>query len=115
MNETNGHENDEVEAPLPSAAPQQLSQNVSLQQPLSRRGFGPGLIILLPKDVNLDKDEKTLDPPPLQKWAEEGYAVVQVLVELGELAIRDDLEIACNTLLELNECQPKGKFGVICQ
>jgi carboxymethylenebutenolidase len=25
--------------------------------------------------LDLSRHEKTLDPPPLQKWAEEGYAV----------------------------------------
>jgi carboxymethylenebutenolidase len=30
----------------------------------------------------MERSEKHLDPPPLQKWAEEGFAVVQVC-ELG--------------------------------
>lgn len=54
---------------LPSAQPITLSVNATLQPPLSRRGHGPGLILLTESSSDSFKNE-TLDPLPLQKWAE---------------------------------------------
>ncbi|KAF1975642.1 NTF2-like protein [Bimuria novae-zelandiae CBS 107.79] len=65
---------------IPSAPPQQLSPHLTLQPPLSRRGSGPGLILVVDHYARLEVSEKSLDPPPLQKWAEEGFAVVQLKV-----------------------------------
>lgn len=36
---------------------------------------------------NLGNDNKTLDPPPMQKWAEEGYTVVEIVVESDKFGI----------------------------
>ena len=58
--------------------PQRISSHVTLQAPLSRRGRGPGLVLVLDHYAEIGPSEKYLDPPPLQKWAEEGFAVVQV-------------------------------------
>ncbi|KAL1603941.1 hypothetical protein SLS60_005533 [Paraconiothyrium brasiliense] len=65
---------------IPSAPPQKLSPHLTLQPPLSRRGFGPGLVLVVDHYAQLEVSEKSLDPPPLQKWAEEGFAVVQIKV-----------------------------------
>ncbi|KAJ4287257.1 hypothetical protein N0V90_012655 [Kalmusia sp. IMI 367209] len=65
---------------VPSAPPQQISPHLTLQPPLSRRGVGPGLILVADHYARLEASEKSLDPPPLQKWAEEGFAVVQIQV-----------------------------------
>lgn len=58
--------------------PQQIAPHLTLQAPLSRRGRGPGLVLVLDHYARVKKSEKHLDPPPLTKWAEEGFAVVQV-------------------------------------
>ncbi|KAL3417121.1 lea domain protein [Phlyctema vagabunda] len=65
---------------LPSAQPIRLASNVTLQPPLSRRGRGPGLLIFLPSHYlpGTQTSQKSLDPEPLQKWAEEGYCVVEI-------------------------------------
>ncbi|UPX11820.1 Carboxymethylenebutenolidase [Ascochyta rabiei] len=75
------------EAALPTSSvapsyppPQQISPHLILQPPLSRRGKGPGLILVLDHYALIEASEQHLDPPPLQKWAEEGFAVAQVLV-----------------------------------
>ncbi|CAA9957474.1 hypothetical protein P3342_001292 [Pyrenophora teres f. teres] len=60
--------------------PQTISPNIKLQTPLSRRGKGPGLVLVVDYQSLVENQEGLLDPPPLQKWAEEGFAVVQVLV-----------------------------------
>lgn len=59
-------------------APRKISPHLTLQPPLSRRGRGPGLILVLDHYARIGKSDKHLDPPPLQKWAEEGFAVAQV-------------------------------------
>ncbi|KAK0622009.1 hypothetical protein B0T17DRAFT_495026 [Bombardia bombarda] len=59
----------------------QLTPHCSIQPPLSRRGRGPPMIIFVPDHLDLSLNDQTvLDPPPLQKWAEESYCVGQVLV-----------------------------------
>lgn len=58
------------------------SPNVVLQPPLTRRGIGPVLFLILPSEeiLSLDSErtEKPLDPEPVQKWAEEGFVVVAI-------------------------------------
>ncbi|GJJ12988.1 hypothetical protein Clacol_007235 [Clathrus columnatus] len=114
--------NSELEQPvtLPSA-PQILLQSKSkiiLQPPLSRRGHGPGLIVFLPDFQNTSLDEfkltskKLLDPEPVQKWAEEGFAVVGIY-ENQEQNIQDTLQLAISALIELDSVDIKDKFGVI--
>jgi carboxymethylenebutenolidase len=72
-----------------SSAPQPQAETpyLSLQPPLSRRGKGPGLILVLDHYALIERSEKYLDPPPLQKWAEEGFAVVQVCCFEMRLAV----------------------------
>jgi carboxymethylenebutenolidase len=81
--------------------PQIISSSITFQAPLSRRGTGP---------------EKCLDPPPLQKWAEEGFAVVQLLVpgkpdDGGEFP----LEKALETLKGCEACEFEKGVGLICK
>ncbi|OJD10116.1 hypothetical protein AJ78_08740 [Emergomyces pasteurianus Ep9510] len=101
---------------LPSAPPTQLGPNLTLQPPLSRRGHGPGLLLVLSDNIALDKTKETVDPPPVLKWAEEGYAVVEVRIPASATAgssapsaVRQGLE----ALKELAECDVKDKFGLI--
>ncbi|KAH3948293.1 hypothetical protein HBH53_104540 [Parastagonospora nodorum] len=85
-------------APHSYPEPQAISPQITLQAPLSRRGKGPGLVLVLDTSALIDKSEKHLDPPPLQKWAEEGFAVVQLVVpgkveDGGEFPLKKALEI----------------------
>jgi carboxymethylenebutenolidase len=104
---------------LPDAPAVQLSGNARLQPPLSRRGHGPGLILLLPSTVPLTTtaSHKTLDPEPCQKWAEEGYAVVEVRVSDSPAAAEWDIQSAISNgiqaLKDLESCDEKEKFGLI--
>ncbi|KAB8256311.1 hypothetical protein BDV32DRAFT_141284 [Aspergillus pseudonomiae] len=67
---------------LPSAPPVSLGQNIVLQPPLSRCGRGPGLIIIRPSGyAGCQAKNTSLDPEPVQKWAEESYAVVQITLD----------------------------------
>jgi len=95
---------------LPSAKPTKLAANVTLQPPLSRRGHGPGLILLVPA-FGRTKTE-TLDPQPILKWAEEGYAVVEVVTS-GNANISEAVVSGVEALTKLPECSDKDKFGLV--
>ena len=109
---TNGNEDT---IPLPSAKPFIVSSNVVVQPPLTRRGTGPSLILIVPSGLDLQGHNKTLDPPPLQKWAEEGYGVAQIALAEGEGdKFQTHLKEAINGLAELKECDSTEKLGLIC-
>ena len=114
--ETNGSNGSEQPVPLPSAKPFTISHNISIQAPLTRRGRGPGLIHLVPVGLNLDSSRQTLDPPPLQKWAEEGFAVAQITLTDGEgTQFEGHLREAITGLAKLSECDSTEKIGLICK
>lgn len=100
--------------PLPSAPLQRVSDTISLQPPLSRRGYGPGLIVLLPEHVEpSSRPKKPLDPEPVQKWAEEGLAVVGVTVTDKTIASLDQaLHMAVEVLNKHQKSQDE-KLGLI--
>ncbi|KAF1946352.1 hypothetical protein EJ02DRAFT_450786 [Clathrospora elynae] len=105
-----------VTPPLSSSAPQpqQMSPHLIIQPPLSRRGKGPGLVLVLDHYALIEKSEKHLDPPPLQKWAEEGFAVVQLLVpgkveDGGEFP----LQRALDALKSCEGCEFDNGVGLI--
>ncbi|KAI4865178.1 carboxymethylenebutenolidase [Hypoxylon rubiginosum] len=82
--------------------------------PLSRRGHGPGLLLLVDADLDLRKHDKTLDPPPLYKWTEEGFAVAQLRLAKPEGDLTpEDLRLALSELSKLPSCDQKDKIGVI--
>ena len=96
--------------------PQRISSSITFQAPLSRRGRGPGLILVLDAYASVGKSEKGLEPPPLQKWAEEGFAVVMLLVpgkpdDDGEFPLQKALE----TLKECEACEFEKGVGLICE
>jgi carboxymethylenebutenolidase len=108
------NENEETVS-LPSPKPITISPNVVIQPPLTRRGTGPGLILIVPSGLDLKGHNKTLDPAPLQKWAEEGYAVAQIILAEGEgEKFQTHLKEAINGLAELKSCDSTEKMGLIC-
>jgi carboxymethylenebutenolidase len=72
----------EREVKLPCEALVSLAPNVDLQPPLTRRGYGPTLVLVLPRVNDPDPigdstpTPTQIDPTPVQKWAEEGYTVL---------------------------------------
>lgn len=123
-------DNEETPVPLPSAPIVRLAGNATLQPPLTRRGFGPGLIIITPKLSTLENErqekidkpdsEKTnpLDPLPQKKWAEEGYAVVQLTFGDGNQGQEEwDIGTAFNKAIKalegLETCNVHDRFGLI--
>jgi carboxymethylenebutenolidase len=106
---------DEQPVPLPSAPLVTLGPSIVLQPPLSRRGHGPGLIVFLPSldaQVNSPRATKLLDPAPVQKWAEEGFAVIGI-TSGGSLTVEEGLRLAVATLAKRDEVDIKDKIGVL--
>jgi carboxymethylenebutenolidase len=54
------------------------TETYKYQAPLTRRGIGPLLILVVDAEYDLSGHGKTLDPPPLKKWAEEGFSAAQL-------------------------------------
>lgn len=103
---------------LPSAKPVELQPDVILQPPLSRCGQGPALILIRPSCYSdCQEQNKSLDPEPLQKWAEESFAVAQVTInppDSGDpVAMRNMIWAAKNGLAALPECTNKEEYGII--
>ena len=59
---------------------------------------------------------KTLDPVPIQKWAEEGYAVAQLMAPSGDASswnVREDFQQAVAALKSHESCSEKSKFAAV--
>lgn len=72
--------------------------------------------MVLDTSALIEKSEKHLDPPPLQKWAEEGFAVVQLVVpgkveDGGEFPLKKALQI----LKGCEACEFDKGVGLICK
>jgi len=115
-------EKEEKPVALPSAPIIRLVENATLQPPLTRRGDGPGLIVVVPPGTpqsTRDNNNKSLDPLPQKKWAEEGYAVVQLTFNDEEQQIGKEWDIATGfsrsieALEVLDSCSVKDRFGLI--
>lgn len=92
----------------------QITPEITVQPPLSRRGTGPGLVLIVSSDLELGHHEKTLDPPPLQKWAEESFAVAQIIVDAKSVEnISDQITTAVEALGKEPDCSSDGKVGVV--
>ncbi|PNH57740.1 hypothetical protein VD0003_g201 [Verticillium dahliae] len=86
----------------------------AIHRPLTRRGHGPGLIILTEEGHGVPKDGM-LDPPPAQKWAEEGFAIAAVTIgaDAETVDLKQVLQNAADELDGLDVCDQKGRFGLI--
>lgn len=97
---------------LPQPHLKQLRKGVSLLLPLSRRGYGPGLIILVPDhDKQLSIEDGI--PSPLMKWGEEGYVVVEIQSSALAGAEESFLREAINAIKVCEKCDQKEKIGVV--
>ena len=95
---------------------------ITLQPPLSRRGNGPGLLLITTHKHDIGKEQtfsrKTLDHEPLQKWAEEGFVVAQVTISDYETDIvqkhAEGLFLKAFEALKAHQnCTDPGKMGLI--
>jgi carboxymethylenebutenolidase len=109
----------DMAAELPSAKPVQLGDTgkIVVQPPLSRCGQGPGLLLLRPATyAGYQQQSTSLDPEPLQKWAEESFAVAQITLDTelsgDKAAIQNLMQEAQDGLTALPECT-QGQFGLL--
>lgn len=98
--------------PLPSPDLTQVAPGVSLLRPLSRRGSGPGIIILT-ADYEDSLAIREGVPSPLVKWAEEGYTVVEVQARALVAAEAQVVKSAVDALAGCEKCEPKDKVGLV--
>lgn len=106
-----------VSQPL-SFNPVELRPNVFLQRPLSRCKQGPGLILIWPlRYSDCQNHNASLDPVPLEKWAEESFAVAQVTVDAlpdsDTTKIREMITAAKDGLTDLEELSSRDRYGLI--
>ncbi|KAJ4351618.1 uncharacterized protein N0V89_006961 [Didymosphaeria variabile] len=98
--------------PLPKEELRILDQGVSMLSPLTRRGHGPGIIVLVSDSSASTKIIEGV-PSHLVKWAEEGYAVVEIEQQALQKNVKDALSQAVNALKQNKKCKPKEKIGVV--
>ncbi|RJE25982.1 hypothetical protein PHISCL_01667 [Aspergillus sclerotialis] len=98
--------------PLPTINRTDIEGGVTRLQPLSRRGYGPGLIILIP---DTEKSMSIIDGVPSQliKWAEEGYTVIEIQQRALRQGVQSALNKAIDALMSCEKCGPKGKIGLV--
>ncbi|PLN74943.1 hypothetical protein BDW42DRAFT_181499 [Aspergillus taichungensis] len=103
---------------LPSAPVVDLGHGILLQPPLSRCGQGPGLVMIRPDNlVGCQQKNETLDPEPIQKWAEESYVVAQVTLDAETsrepAQVQDRIDRAAQALFSLPQCDHKNYYGLL--
>ena len=98
---------------LPTPQVVEISTGVSRLLPLSRKGTGPGVIVVIP-ETNKSLAIEDGVPSPFIKWGEEGYTVV--LVKASALATSNPksvLEKSLQALSECDQCLPKDTVGLV--
>ena len=100
--------------PLPSIQFTELQEGVGLLLPLTRRGHGPGLILLVP-DTTEHLAICDGVPSPLIKWAEEGYTLIQIEQRALGKNVLVVLAVAAEALSQCDTCDPKNKIGLVCE
>lgn len=102
---------------LSSAKPIPFGSQIVIQPPLTRLGSGPGLLLLRPSRFSdCQQKNETLDPEPIQKWAEEGFAVAQITVEGDGITSDTILDLSSQAkqhLADLPQCSSTGSIGLI--
>ncbi|CAF3489930.1 unnamed protein product [Fusarium graminearum] len=98
--------------PLPTPQLKAVRPGVSLLPPLSRRGHGPGLVVLAPSSGDLLKIEDGV-PSVLVKWAEEGYTVVQI--DASAFKEGDSKDVLREALETMHQCDKydDGNIGLV--
>ncbi|KAK1702623.1 hypothetical protein CaCOL14_011861 [Colletotrichum acutatum] len=99
-------------APLPQSELKTVGNGISSLSPLSRRGVGPGLILLVPSVDNVLVIQEGVPALPL-KWAEEGYTVIAIQPTAFESGARETLDLAIQTFRKSDKCDPKDVVGLV--
>ncbi|KAI5240675.1 hypothetical protein E4T43_05916 [Aureobasidium subglaciale] len=104
----------EKSLPLPSAPIISISSSVVIQPPLSRLGKGPALILLIDQESASKSPTDSIDPPPLQKWAEESFVVGQIdVTRLSTKSFKATLSDIIKHIKDHASYDGNEKFGLI--
>jgi carboxymethylenebutenolidase len=98
---------------MPKAQPKTIQLGITLLPPLSHRGHGPGLILLVP-DSNSQLTITDGVPSAIIKWAEEGYTVVTL--QASALKAESPASILGQSVAALTsckQCDTKDKIGLV--
>ncbi|KAI4724460.1 hypothetical protein E4T49_07822 [Aureobasidium sp. EXF-10728] len=98
---------------LPSAPAINVSSSVTIQPPLSRAGKGPALVVLIDQESATKPSTESIEPPPMQKWAEESFLVAQVDLSKLHNSFEETLSEALRSIKDLPSFDGNEKFGVI--
>ncbi|KAG9685601.1 NTF2-like protein, partial [Aureobasidium melanogenum] len=98
---------------LPSAPAKNVSPALTVQPPLSRAGKGPALIILVDQDAAKNAPTDSIEPRPLQKWAEESFLVAQIDLRELQYSFEATLEKTVSVIKGHPDFDGNEKFGVI--
>ncbi|CAG7928448.1 unnamed protein product [Penicillium olsonii] len=84
--------------------------DLTIQEPLSRCGQGPALIIIRPRCyASCQQHNNSLDPEPLKKWAEESFTVAQLTLDQSNiLHTQNLLNQAVNRLAQQGDGEKVG-------
>lgn len=96
--------------PVPAPVPRPVRDGITIIDPITRKGTGPGLIILV-TDQSKGLWIDDIGPSPMQKWGEEGYAVVEMTQVACERS--DAIERAVHALKHASKCDPQGVVGLV--
>ncbi|EME84574.1 uncharacterized protein MYCFIDRAFT_214787 [Pseudocercospora fijiensis CIRAD86] len=97
--------------PISPMKPEKVAEGLTIVRPLSRKGTGPGLIVLAPyNDSETPLEIEDGIPGLRMKWAEEGYCVAEIRPHADSSA----LKTAVAKLSECDECEPKETIGLVC-
>ncbi|GLA70808.1 hypothetical protein AtubIFM55763_000982 [Aspergillus tubingensis] len=81
-----------------------------LLPPLTRRGIGPGMVIVLPDDHSIQPTQGKDVPAPAFRWAEEGYTVIEILK--SGLKREKVLRLAIKALARHDKCAPNDMISI---
>ncbi|SPO05421.1 related to dienelactone hydrolase and related enzymes [Cephalotrichum gorgonifer] len=94
---------------LPDTRLEQVAQGITLAHPLSRRGYGPGFLVVVPTTGTTSSDALRIErgiPSPLMKWAEESFVVVEI-TEAALDAVADPIGVALAALAACASTKPE--------
>ncbi|KAI9926204.1 hypothetical protein MW887_004667 [Aspergillus wentii] len=99
--------------PASSPAPNvyEIEPGVRLLRPLSRRGIGPGMIILLPDGSASKLILNNGVPTPSLKWAEEAYVVIEIRKSAMDRGYT--LNQAVESLTQHDQCVQHDTIGLV--
>ncbi|CAG9955611.1 unnamed protein product [Clonostachys rosea f. rosea IK726] len=100
---------------LPKTSLQPLASGITVVHPLTRRGKGPGLIVIVSQSGITGQSSLAIEngvPCPVMKWAEEGFTTVEITAAALDHAT-NALDIALDGLRNSHTIDSKGLVGLV--